>query len=201
MLTINKCLMILPFFCLIIKRNFAAMTVEEFFALSIMETYCLGLTTKAENVLVETMAANYPVIKKEMEQIQVSLNAYIKEPVLHPRPHIKISSVNDGEELMLFLKKKKPDLLFLDLNMPCKNGIECLDEIRAVKSYNYLPVIIYSTTINAAQVDACYSKGASLYLQKPSHFEGIKNSIARILSDGISVLFEQPAKSKFVLKL
>ena len=124
-----------------------------------------------------------------------------QEALMEVAPHIKISSVNDGETLMLFLKKQKPNLLFLDLNMPCKNGLECLDEIRAVKSYNYLPVIIYSTTVNAAQVDASYLKGASLYLQKPSHFDGIKKSIARILSNSIAVLLEQPVKSKFVFKL
>ena len=102
---------------------------------------------------------------------------------------------------MAFLKKQHPDLVFLDLNMPCKNGVECLEEIRAVKSFKNLPVIIYSTTANATQVDASYSKGASLYLQKPSNFESIKKSIAGILSKGIASFFEQPAKAQFVFKL
>ena len=46
--------------------------------------------------------------------------------------NINLSIVNDGEELMNFLKEHRnfSGILFLDLNMPRKNGIECLTEIK-----------------------------------------------------------------------
>jgi DNA-binding NarL/FixJ family response regulator len=85
--------------------------------------------------------------------------------------------------------------------MPRKNGIQCLEEIRSVNAFKNLPVIIYSTTANASQIETSFIKGASLYLQKPSHFEGIKKSIIKILSTGITPLFEQPSKANFFLSV
>jgi DNA-binding response OmpR family regulator len=48
----------------------------------------------------------------------------------------KLDVVSDGEELMKYLDDEAnslPDFLFLDLNMPRKNGTECLEEIRGMK--------------------------------------------------------------------
>ena len=45
-------------------------------------------------------------------------------------PSIKVSHVADGQQLIQFLHLHQTDLLFLDLNMPCKDGYECLQEIR-----------------------------------------------------------------------
>ncbi|MGZ3902669.1 MAG: response regulator, partial [Bacteroidia bacterium] len=57
----------------------------------------------------------------------------------------------DGEKLMAYLLKhseKLPDVLFLDLNMPRKNGAECLTEIKLHEKLKKLPVIIYSTSLH-----------------------------------------------------
>lgn len=116
-------------------------------------------------------------------------------------PLSKISVVNDGNEALKFLKKQQPDLIFLDINMPCKNGIECLEEIRSDDAFNDLPVIIYSTTINISQLNASFNKGASLYMQKPTNYEDIKKSISSILSDGLATLSAQRNKSTFLLKV
>lgn len=65
------------------------MSPEEFSALGIIETYCLGLTTKEETILTENMAASFPEIKKEIDRALQIISAYSKEPVLQPRPHVK----------------------------------------------------------------------------------------------------------------
>src|SRR4051794_37413962 len=62
---------------------------------------------------------------------------------------IKYSEVNDGKELLKFLGLFIPDILFLDLTMPCRNGIECIREIRADKVYDSLPLIVF--TISAQE--------------------------------------------------
>src|ERR1041385_2052858 len=61
----------------------------------------------------------------------------------------ELTSVNDGDLLMKHLAKNLmnlPDILFLDLNMPCKNGFECLSEIKQDPALNGFPVVIFSTS-------------------------------------------------------
>src|SRR5689334_12363186 len=61
----------------------------------------------------------------------------------------ELSTVGDGEELMIYLSEHKnnlPDVLFLDLNMPRKNGFECLTEIKHNEETRDLTVIMFSTS-------------------------------------------------------
>jgi len=84
-----------------------------------------------------------------------------------------LHTVTDGVQLLeLVLRKESllPDLIFLDLNMPGKNGKECLREIRAIPHLRDTPVIIFSTSANLRDIDETFHNGASLYVQKPSGF-------------------------------
>ena len=61
----------------------------------------------------------------------------------------ELKIVNDGEQLMSELNNKEikiPDVLFLDLNMPRKTGLECLAEIKRDDRFKDLPVVIFSTS-------------------------------------------------------
>lgn len=88
--------------------------------------------------------------------------------------------VQDGEELMklLHLKKDQPDILFLDLNMPCKNGFECLKEIRQNNHFKTLQIIILSTSFEMKLVQKLFRNGAQHYVQKPADFSELKRVIA-----------------------
>ncbi len=78
----------------------------------------------------------------------------------------------DGTELMNSLNSKTitPDIIFLDINMPGKDGYECLKEIRSSERLRHLPVIIFSTTDNEKEISRMYEAGANLYVHKPNHF-------------------------------
>ncbi len=118
-------------------------------------------------------------------------------------PRLKLSTVQDGEELIKRLKKNTtelPDVIFLDLNMPYKNGIECLKEIRSLDFLRKIPILIYSTSTNTDQVENTYLNGANLYIQKPANFEGIIRILKTIFSFDKSRWFEQPSREKFLLK-
>ena len=117
-------------------------------------------------------------------------------------PKVKITDVSNGTALMKKLSESGadlPDMIFLDLNMPQKNGIECLEELRGNKKFNKIPIIIYSTSVNLNQIDQTYKKGANLYVQKPQHFSGIKNLLHKMLSLRPAEYLIQPHFSKFVL--
>ena len=96
---------------------------------------------------------------------------------------ILLSFAEDGEQLMRYLSRETlPDLIFLDLNMPVKNGIECLEEIRSDKNLAYLPVIIYTTSDNPKDIETCFSLRANLYVVKPTSFESIIKTLKKIIN-------------------
>lgn len=73
----------------------------------------------------------------------------------------------------------KPDLIFLDINMPMMSGIELLAEIKKRDIIKNIPVIIFST----APISANLAKilDAKDYLTKPSNFNDLKNILRSIL--------------------
>ncbi|MFM9984272.1 MAG: response regulator [Flavobacteriales bacterium] len=88
--------------------------------------------------------------------------------------------VNDGEQLMHQLLNETnelPDVLFLDLNMPRKNGMECLAEIKQNEKFKDLPVVIFSTVNNEAVMRTLFKAGAHIYIRKPGDFKQLKEVI------------------------
>ncbi|MNR01588.1 Adenylate cyclase 2 [compost metagenome] len=76
-------------------------------------------------------------------------------------------------------KEIKPDLIFLDINMPLMSGIELLAEIKKREAIKNIPVIIFST----APISANLAKtlDAKDYVTKPSNFNDLKNILRSIL--------------------
>jgi CheY-like chemotaxis protein len=64
-----------------------------------------------------------------------------------------------------------PDLIFLDINMPLRNGKECLKIIKTNPLLKRIPVIIYSTSNHQKERDECTRLGAMDYIVKPGNFE------------------------------
>ncbi|MBO9571165.1 MAG: response regulator [Chitinophagaceae bacterium] len=96
---------------------------------------------------------------------------------------ILLSFAEDGEQLMRYLSKEMlPDMIFLDLNMPVKNGFECLKEIRSDKKLDWLPIVVYTTSDSQADIDACFELRANLYVVKPTSFENIIKTLKKILA-------------------
>ena len=89
---------------------------------------------------------------------------------------IILNIVEDGMQLMTMLNAGHtivPTIIFIDLNMPGKNGKNCLKEIRDNEKLKHIPVIIYSTSSNPKDIDEIYKMGASFYICKPNTFVGI----------------------------
>lgn len=95
------------------------------------------------------------------------------------------TNVNDGVELMDFLSENQgnqPHVIFLDLNMPRKSGLECMEEIKASNTLNHIPIIIYSTSLDRLVVDRLYDMGAYHYIQKPGDFSSLKMVIKKAIA-------------------
>ena len=77
-----------------------------------------------------------------------------------------LTTFNDGEQLMKYLSEnleQLPDVLFLDLNMPRKNGFECLEEIKFDKKLKQIPIIIFSTSFDQNVVNTLYNNGGATF--------------------------------------
>ncbi len=94
---------------------------------------------------------------------------------------IKVEYVTDGNKLMNLLQHFLPDILFLDLDMPHKNGLECLVEIRNNPRLSHLPVVVFSSTTRPANIQTAYEMGAHLFLIKSSNFKDYKEALKTIM--------------------
>jgi CheY-like chemotaxis protein len=105
------------------------------------------------------------------------------EAVTETRLPIDVTCLNGGAKLIEHLSDEKislPDLIMLDLNMPDKSGIECLDFIRDTIHLKSIPVVIYSTSSSNRDMDITYAKGANLYVCKPASFGGVQQLINKL---------------------
>ena len=113
-----------------------------------------------------------------------------------------LKTVHDGVVLMNYLSTvdQLPDALFLDLNMPLKDGIACLSEIKQSEKLKTLPVIIISTSLDIDVVNALHQKGAHSYIRKPGNFSKLKDLIHTALTR-ISQNKEQPTRDNFIINV
>ena len=104
-------------------------------------------------------------------------------------PNISITMQRDGQELMDYLSTSPLayDLIFLDLNMPRKNGKECLIEIKANHRHASTPIIIYTTSLNPVDIEEAFTQGASFFVRKPNSFEELKDVLGCLLSGTLPI--------------
>ena len=105
---------------------------------------------------------------------------FFKDVIEEFFPVASLTMVYDGEQLMHQLERvtaNLPDVLFLDINMPRKNGFECLTEIKKHPTLKKLPVIIFSTSYEESYAEQLYKSGAQYYICKPSNFEELKKIV------------------------
>jgi CheY-like chemotaxis protein len=122
------------------------------------------------------------------------------EAVSFVHPLAEIVSKKDGEELMHYLatSSRMPDVIFLDLNMPRKNGRECLKELRGNKKFQTTPIIIFTTSLNPVDIQETFNQGASFFMRKPNSFEELKETLHNLLYLQLKSATER-SREKFVV--
>lgn len=109
---------------------------------------------------------------------------FFKDAVAKSGIAVEIDSVTDGEKLMQYLSNNRPlpDLVFMDLNMPCKNGSECLEEIRKSDDLNAVTIAVYSTSGEDRDVNMMFELGANIFIKKPNDFKLLCKIIEEVLT-------------------
>ena len=115
-----------------------------------------------------------------------------------------VHTVNNGIELMERLNMKNirlPHLLFLDLNMPRKNGLQCLKEIRRTKRLKDLSIAIYSTSGNEKDVEETFLNGANVYITKPNNFNLLKQILEKAIMTEYQYHDQVMKRENFILRI
>ena len=93
---------------------------------------------------------------------------------------IETQFASNGNELLNLLQTNQPDLLFLDLEMPYKNGLECLIEMKNSPALENIPVVVFSSTTKPSNIQTAYEVGANLFFIKPPIYSDYLSSIKAI---------------------
>src|ERR1035437_3509973 len=118
-----------------------------------------------------------------------------------------LTTAKDGEHLMKYLadnSEQLPNFLFLDLNMPRKNGFECIVEIRENEKLKDLSVVIFSTSYpqdkhyELGMIGNLFNLGARVYLRKPTDYNQLKQLIDHALRMVVEKVVSN-VRSKYIL--
>jgi len=111
---------------------------------------------------------------------------------------------NNGVELMEYLSDddaRLPDVIFLDLNMPRKNGLECLIEIKGNEKLKDISVAIYSTSDNEKDMDETFRNGANIYITKPNDFNVLKQVLEKAIITSFQYKDKKMNRDNFLLRI
>jgi CheY-like chemotaxis protein len=101
----------------------------------------------------------------------------------------------DGLQLMDYLatREKAPHIIFLDLNMPGKNGLECLKELRRNHIYRDTSIAIYTSLASSQNHEEAFIRGANIFIKKPKELSELKKILLEVIyinwqyvSDGLN---------------
>ena len=134
-----------------------------------------------------------PVVKSDgsvgillIEDNQADVRLVI-EGLRNMKARSRLNVVTDGEEAMAFLHKRgeyadarRPDLIFLDLNLPKKDGREVLAEIKSNEELRRIPVVVLTTSQAEEDIAKTYELGASCYCTKPIDLDSFLNLVETV---------------------
>lgn len=97
--------------------------------------------------------------------------------------HYSLTLCNDGLELTNYLNllDEVPHIIFLDLHMPVKNGMECLKEIRGNTKYRDTAIAIYTSLASSENHEETFIYGANVFIKKPRELSELKKILLEVI--------------------
>jgi DNA-binding response OmpR family regulator len=115
---------------------------------------------------------------------------FLKDALTAAEIPVELHLVPDGQELMDYLhhygkyadpvKHPSPALILLDINMPRKDGLETLAEIRTTNTFYRVPIVMYTTSGDEKDIYEAYSLGADSFITKPVTNDSMTSVVERI---------------------
>ena len=139
---------------------------------------------------------NFSSIKREIDhystitQIRKNISIIVAEDnlinqkvaqTLFKNLGFEIDIANDGNQLIKMIGLKKYDIVFMDMMMPEKDGIQATIELRAKGSK--LPIVAMTASASKEDIDRAYSIGMNDYVVKPVRINTVKSILIRYFSE------------------
>ena len=135
-------------------------------------------------LLVEDDADDVDIFRSALDKLQLSY---------------ELRHAENGDQLFILLEEKIPYILFLDIYMPCKDGVACILEIRKNRRYDKLPVIMYSSFFQEKYIDQSFRAGANYFMTKPTSFMDLVAKMKMILSIDWKNYLHYPNQDDFLI--
>lgn len=108
---------------------------------------------------------------------------------------VSLHHVDNGEKCMRFLRKQgeyanvpSPDLILLDMHMPVMDGYEVMTEIVKDDKLRHLPVVVLTTSYEAADIQKMYGLRCNSYITKPVDFDNFVKAIGQLAGYWLTVV-------------
>jgi len=125
---------------------------------------------------------------------------FFNSAILAVSKSVNVLRTADGVMLLSLIESSvKPDIIFLDLNMPFKDGIRCLQAIRSNEKTKQTKVVMFSSSGLTNDIDACYNNGADFYFIKPTSFLSLVEQFKNLLVNEYFIKNIKPPRENFVL--
>ena len=125
---------------------------------------------RAVVLLVEDNPDDVVMIREAFEQALTPIQLYV---------------VSQGEQAMKFVRRTdadapRPSLILLDLNLPIRNGLDVLAELKGDTEFLSIPIVVLTTSQAPEDIQRCYSLHANAYIIKPSDYDGFADVIKQV---------------------
>jgi two-component system, chemotaxis family, response regulator Rcp1 len=108
---------------------------------------------------------------------------------------VHLNHVDNGVKCLQYLRKEgpyaqalSPDLILLDMHMPMMDGHDVLKEIVKDEKLHHLPVVVLTTSREAADIQKMYALRCSSYITKPVDFENFTKAISQLAGYWLTVV-------------
>ena len=125
---------------------------------------------RAVVLLVEDNPGDVLMIREAFEQSLTPVQLYV---------------VSNGERAIRFVRRTdadapRPSLIMLDLNLPIRNGLDVLAELKSDTDFLSIPIVVLTTSQAPDDIQRCYSLHANAYIIKPPDFDGFADVIKQV---------------------
>jgi len=110
---------------------------------------------------------------------------------------IQLYVVSNGEQAIKFVRRTdrdapRPSLILLDLNLPIRNGLDVLAELKSDTDFLSIPILVLTTSQAPDDIQRCYSLHANAYIIKPPDFDGLADVIKQVATYFLGLISPPP---------
>jgi CheY-like chemotaxis protein len=138
-------------------------------------------------LLIEDNAHDEFLFRKVLEGCAQSISVYV---------------IRDGEEALNFFQVSssaqlvfRPNIIFLDLNLPHLRGLDLLNKIKNRPLWNTIPIIVLTNSVNSDDVTRAYQLHANGFIHKSFNFEHFQNDLLKAVNYWLNTV-ALPSKSQ-----